>query len=354
VPAAVAGAAVVGVAATVAVRGGGAAQAAPPAPPPVSTATVARASLATTTLTAGMLGYAPLRPIVNQLPGTYTWLPAFGTRIRAGHALFRVDNLPVVLMHGRTPAWRPFAPGMTSGPDVRELQANLIALGYADGLLTAPTGQFDLATTDAVERWQAAAGYPVTGQIPLGQVVFLPTHVLVGAANAAPGQAATPGEAPYQATSTERVVSVPLNPDLPSVHPGERVTIVLPSNARVRGRVANIGAGPVTTGSSGSQSGQGGPPQSGPVATVVPARPRATGTGTQEPVQVSLTVESVGGVLAVPVSALLALAGGGYGVEVAGPGGHHLVGVSTGVFAGSRVQIHGPGIAAGTKVVVAP
>jgi hypothetical protein len=59
-------------------------------------------------------------------------------------------------------------------------------------------------------------------------------------------------------------------------------------------------------------------------------------------------------VLAVPVSALLALAGGGYGLEVVGPSGaHHLVGVTAGLFASGQVQVSGPDIAAGTRVVVA-
>src|SRR5262249_32304124 len=59
-------------------------------------------------------------------------------------------------------------------------------------------------------------------------------------------------------------------------------------------------------------------------------------------------------VLAVPVSALLALDGGGYGLEVVEPSGaHRLVGGHTGVFAGSQVQVAGPQIAAGTTVVVA-
>jgi hypothetical protein len=56
----------------------------------------------------------------------------------------------------------------------------------------------------------------------------------------------------------------------------------------------------------------------------------------------------------VPLSALLALAGGGYGIEVVEPSGvHRLVGVRTGMFAGSRVQVSGTGIQPGTKVVVA-
>jgi hypothetical protein len=65
-----------------------------------------------------------------------------------------------------------------------------------------------------------------------------------------------------------------------------------------------------------------------------------------------LTDQSVKGVLALPIGALLALAGGGYGVEVVEPSGaHKLVGVTTGIFTGTQVQISGPRITAGTKVV---
>jgi peptidoglycan hydrolase-like protein with peptidoglycan-binding domain len=356
VPALVTAAAVTGAVVTVAVRGGAAAPAAA-APPPPATATVVRTNLATTVLTEGTLGYAPTLPIVNALAGTYTWVPVTGSRIRPGRALYRVDNLPVVLMRGRTPAWRPFALGMTDGPDVTELQANLIALGYAAGLLTAPTGQFDLSTLYAVERWQLANGYPVTGEIDLGQVVFLPSAILVGAQNVAPGVAATPGQQPYQVTTDRRTVSVPLNPDLPAVRVGEAVAIVLPSNASTPGTAVAIGPAPAAP-SSGSSAGTSNATSTSSttsdVLTVRPDRPGATGTGGGVPVQVSLATQSVSGVLAVPVTALLALAGGGYGVEVVtGSGTDRLVGVQTGIFAGGRVAITGPGIAAGVKVVVA-
>jgi hypothetical protein len=325
---------------------------------------VVRTNLATTVLTEGTLGYAPTLPIVNQIAGTYTWLPAVGSRIRAGRALYRVDNLPIVLMRGGTPAWRPFVLGMTDGPDVRELQANLIALHYATGLFSAPTGTFDWPTADAVERWQLANGYLVTGEITLGQVVFLPSAVLVGAQNAAPGQAATPGQQPYQATTDLRIVTVPLNPNLPAVRVGEAVSIVLPSNATTPGTAVTIGPAPAAPSSGGStgNSADGSTgnstgttsPSATDVLTLRPDRPSATGTGDGVPVQVSLATQSVSGVLAVPVTALLALSGGGYGVEVVTSSGtDQLVGVQTGIFAGGRVAITGPGIAAGTKVVVA-
>lgn len=346
-PALLVAAAMTGAIMAIAVRGGARAPAAPP-PPPVGTATVVRTDLATTVLTSGTLGYEPARPVINQLAGTYTRLPTSGHLIGRGGALFRVDDQPVVLLIGRTPAWRPFGPGMTAGPDVRELQANLIALGYASGLLSAPTGQYDLATDDAVQRWQAAAGYPVTGQIAVGQVAFLPGPVLVGALNVAPGQQAAPGTQPYLATMPIREVTVPVTPIMPPVAVGERVSIVLPTQTRTPGTVTAIGPAPAPA------SGSAGAGQASSVLTVVPLHPKATGTGTAVPVQISLTVQSVRDVLAVPVSALVALEGGGYAVEIVPPTGRHrLTRVATGIFAGGMVQVSGAGLAPGTKVVVA-
>jgi peptidoglycan hydrolase-like protein with peptidoglycan-binding domain len=327
-----AAAALAGGVAVVAVRGGQAAPAAPaPAPPRLATATVVRTNLVTTALTGGTLGYAAARPVVNLVTGIYTWLPRPGALIRAGDVLYRVDDNPVTLMAGRVPAWRPFGTGMTDGPDVRQLQAGLIAGHFAGGLLTTPTGHYDLATADAVERWQAARGLTVTGMIPLGQVVFLPTAVLVGAMSVAAGEAAAAGQRPYQVTTGQRTVTVPLNPTLPPSSVGESVSIVLPSQASVPGTISAAGPAQLTV-----------TPRGG------------TGSGVSVPVQVALAVQAARHVLAVPVSALLALAGGGYGLEVVGPSGvHRLVGVTAGLFASGQVQVSGAGITAGTKVVVA-
>jgi len=328
--ASLAAAAVAGAVATVTVRGGPAASAAP-APPRVGTATVVRTNLVSTALTGATLGYAAARPVVNLVTGIYTWLPRPGALIRAGGVLYRVDDSPVTLMAGAVPAWRPFGIGMTGGPDVRQLQAGLIAGHFADGLFTTPTGHYDLATADAVERWQAARGLTVTGSIPLGQVVFLPTAVLVGAMDAAAGEAAAAGQRPYQVTTGQRTVTVPVNPNLPPTTVGERVSIVLPSQATVSGTISAAGPAQLTV-----------TPRGG------------TGNGVGVPVQVALAVQSARNVLAVPVSALLALAGGGYGLEVVGPSGvHRLVAVTAGLFASGQVQVSGAGIVAGTRVVVA-
>ncbi|MGO8961654.1 MAG: peptidoglycan-binding domain-containing protein [Streptosporangiaceae bacterium] len=325
--------------------------------PGMTVAKVVRTNLAATVLTEGTLGYRPTAPVINAMSGTYTWLPRPGRVIPPGGTLYRVDDLPVVLMAGPVPAWRSFQLGMTAGPDVRELQQGLIAGHFADGRLIAPTGEFTVATTIAVERWQAAHGYSQTGQIPLGQILFLPGRVRVGGWQVATGQLAAAGQQPYLVDSDRRIVTVPVTPGMPTVRVGQRVSIILPSQISTPGRVTSIGPPPAADAASqqpGGSSQGGSSPTPSSVLTVSPAQPGSTGTGTAVPVQVSLTIQSVRGVLAVPVAALLALAGGGYGLEVVLPSGaHKLVGVRTGVFAGGRVQVSGGGLVPGTTVVTA-
>jgi Putative peptidoglycan binding domain len=349
-------AAIVGSVATIAVRGGSPAPAVPK-PPPVSTATVVRTTLADSVLMAGTLGYAATDPLINGLTGTYTQLPSVGTVVSAGQVLYRVDNLPVVLMTGGTPAWRLFAAGMTDGPDVAELQSSLIGLGDASGLFSTASDHFDWRTVDAIERWQRAEGQPATGQIPLGQVVFLPTAVLVGAQSVEIGHAAAVGDLPYQVTTTARTVTVPLDPaNAPTVSVGEPATITFPSNSTTPGTITAIGPIPPSL-SSSSTSSQGGSSSAATPSeqlTVTPSNPSVTGTAIGVAVQVSLTTEQAANVLAAPISALLALSGGDYGVEIVEPSGaHRLVGVTTGLYSNTLVEIRGSGIMAGTKVVVA-
>jgi multidrug efflux pump subunit AcrA (membrane-fusion protein) len=55
-------------------------------------------------------------------------------------------------------------------------------------------------------------------------------------------------------------------------------------------------------------------------------------------------------VLTVPIAALLALAEGGYGVQVVDGNASRIVAVETGLFADGKVEVKGAGLTAGTKV----
>jgi len=88
---------------------------------------------------------------------------------------------------------------------------------------------------------------------------------------------------------------------------------------------------------------------------ITPTRPADAGSLDQAPVQVAITTATVHHALVVPVNALLALAGGGYAVDVAAADGtHRLVSVSVGLLdnAAGLVQVTGSGLAAGQHVVV--
>jgi peptidoglycan hydrolase-like protein with peptidoglycan-binding domain len=326
-----------------------------PNPPAVGTAAIVRTDLASTVLTQGTLGHTTSPPVVNGLSGTYTSVLAAGTVVGPGQTLYRVDNTPVVLMNGAVPAWRPFGPGMTDGPDVQQLEANLIVLGHAHGLLAQPAAHYGPAAVAAVERWQSSLGLPATGSVDLGSIVFEPTTVRIDDATVAPGERASVGDLPYQVTTTARSVSVPLTPNDPPVAVGQQVSIELPSGAMTPGSVTAVGVPPPSSSSASSSSSSSAPgSNASTVLTVTPTDPAATGTADGEAVQVSLTVQSVRHVLAVPVAALVALAGGGYGLEIVGHAGQHqLVGVHIGVFAGGEVQVSGVGLTSGTRVVLA-
>ena len=60
-------------------------------------------------------------------------------------------------------------------------------------------------------------------------------------------------------------------------------------------------------------------------------------------------------VLVVPVTALVALSGGGYGLEkVLADGSTQYVPVTAGAFAGTSVEVSGDDVAEGDEVVVTP
>ena len=145
-------------------------------------ATVQRRDLVATDTESGTLGYANSQTVYDRLTGTITWLPSVGQQISPGQALFKVDNAPVILFNGTTPAYRDLSPSDSDGPDVLELNRNLVALGFADGQITV-NNIWQAGTTDAVERWQASLGATETGTITLGQVVFLPGNQLITSVN---------------------------------------------------------------------------------------------------------------------------------------------------------------------------
>ncbi len=343
---------------------------------PSGTARVERRTLSATVSQAGTLTYRARSDgspysVINRARGTYTELPAVGHVIRQGHVLYRVDDRPVVLLRGSTPAYRALSAG-ASGPDVAGLNADLVALGHATrAQLNPKSASFGLATTAAVIKLQAALGMTENGTLTLGQAQFEPSAVRVTSVSAQLGGSAKPGETVLHGTSTVRLVQVALSAsEQTTVAVGDKVRITLPNSRSTPGVVSSVGAVatcPSSSGSGGSSPSSaapgtdtcssGGSGSGTPTVTVgvTPSHSAPTGTWDQAPVQVGVTTASVRNALVVPVTALLARSGGGYAVEVVGTGArNHLVAVSLGLFddAEGLVQVTASALAAGQEVVV--
>ena len=86
--------------------------------------------------------------------------------------------------------------------------------------------------------------------------------------------------------------------------------------------------------------------------TVAIADQAALGTLQAAPVDVDFVNATRADVLTVPVAALLALAEGGYGVEIVEDNTTRIVAVKTGMFADGRVEVSGEAIAEGMMVGV--
>ena len=143
-------------------------------------------NLTETDTESGTLSYANSYTVYNRLSGTITWLPAVGQVIKPGQALYKVGNEPVTLMNGDTPAYRDLNSSDSDGPDILELNRNLVKLGFdAGGIVVDDVWQ--AATTEGVDLFQESLGETETGDLTLGQVVFLPGNQLVSNVEATAG-----------------------------------------------------------------------------------------------------------------------------------------------------------------------
>jgi hypothetical protein len=289
-----------------------------------ATAAVTRQDLSATTPVTATLGYAGSYTVTGRGGGTLTWLPPPGRVIGQGQVLYKTGNgSPVVLLYGRVPDWRALDEGVT-GQDVSQLNHDLVRLGYADRAEVAALGwdYYSWETAYGVQLIEEHLGvlYP-PGSLPLGQVVFEPQALRVSQVL---GSLGGPASGPVlTATSDRHVVTLALDVSYESeVKAGDAVSVTLPDGTTTPGVVSSVGAVATTSGSgSGSgTSGAGQAPATTIPVTVLLSDPKAAGTLDQAPVTVYITTSSAHGVLAVPVTALVAQASGAYVVEVAGPG----------------------------------
>ncbi|MEU4577178.1 peptidoglycan-binding protein [Nonomuraea sp. NPDC023979] len=303
---------------------------------PPATATVTRTTLTETKTVDGALGHGPATTVTAKAQGTITWLPAEGATITRGRAVYSVDADRRPLLYGAMPLYRTLQDGV-EGADVKLLERNLAKLGY--------TG-FDVddaytwATREAVENWQEDLGLDVTGRVEPGDVVVAGGPLRVAELKKALGDSAA-GPV-LTATGTTRRVLVDLDvADSHLVRKGMPATVELPDGTEVDGEVTAVGR-------VAEQSGD-----ADDTATTVEVEVSVSGlkkTYDSAPVEVTVVARQRENVLAVPVGALVALAEGGYGVQVVEGPATRYAAVETGMFADGQVEV--TGIAEGVTVAV--
>ncbi|MCX5013360.1 peptidoglycan-binding protein [Streptomyces sp. NBC_00555] len=319
---------------------------------PPATAPVQRGDLSSGLQVEGTLGYAQERKVNAAGPGILTWLAGEGTAVERDGRLYEVNGKAVRLMYGSTPMYRPLKAG-DKGEDVKQLKRNLQALGHGTGL-DPEDATFTAGTATAVKRWQKAHKMPETGEVAKEDIAFASGPQRVRKNDSAVGDEPGPGKPVMTLTGTERVVRFQMDAaKAGAAKTGEPVTVRLPGGTTVTGKIESVGGTAAPDGKNeggGPGGGSGGDKKAKVEVVVALDKPSEVNAPDQSPVSVGLTGEIRKGVLSVPVNSLLALAGGGFGVQVVEDGRAREVKVEPGMFGNGRVEVTGDALKEGMQV----
>jgi hypothetical protein len=314
---------------------------------PVSTATVRQRTMESTEEFDGTLGYAGEGVIISGLNGTYTSLPEAGDILTLGDEVYEVNGIDTsYLMYGKRPAYRALDIDSDNGPDIKQLETSLKAIGFPNvlGKNFSPDWNFRAKTETAIERWQKRTNQEQDGRIEFGEVTFMPGPVRITEVVPELGSRSQAGQVLAYTTDTDLVVTLDLEADRRDILSVEdTVTVELPDGSEAAGVVTEI--------SSVAQTLQG---ASEPTVGVTIELEDTAVVGDLDGAEVTVSVvrETRPDVLTVPVDALLALREGGYALEmVADDGSTYLVAAEVGLFDDLGVEVSGS-FDAGDEVVV--
>lgn len=211
------------------------------------------------------------------------------------------------------------------GPDVALVAGDMTALGYYRGF----TDSWSAALQDAVRQWQDHIGATPSGDINPADVLVVSGAARVTAVEGGLGDA--PSAVTISLSSPSRLATFRLQNGVPAaLAPGRRVTLSAGGDAAA-GRIRRV--------TTSQQS-----------ATVQVKFDQSSRLARISSTRVSMSVRSADrrNVLTVPTQSLLALASGGYALQL--PDGR-LLAVRTGIVQGGDIEVSGPGVHGGMRVV---
>ena len=296
--------------------------------------------LAETSSYDGTLGRTTGDPVIVRRAGTVTAVPEAGTVVGDGDVLVWIDNEPVVVLLGDLPAWRSMGEG-SEGADVAQLEQALVRLGFDPEGELSVDDEFTARTGELFADLLVASGGSERETVGLGDVVFLPEPIRVDEVLVNVGDPVNPG-VPVVSISSD---DVSITFGLPTTQQGvigvgSVVGVEMPNGTDTTATVDSIST-VATRGEPGTEATF--------EVTLTLDDPTVAAGIDEAPVEITIVTESVEGVTAVPVTALLALVEGGYAVELEDG---RLVAVDPGFYADGMVEITGAELAAGDRVVV--
>ena len=270
-----------------------------------------------------------------------------------------------ILLFGQIPAWREIKMGITPGLDIKQLKHNLAMLGYGSESTTNESSEiFTSLTKESIKKMQVDLGLNSTGTLSLGDIVFLPGKSTVQYNSNFPsiGTVVSPNSVvisllpieeeslsnktltPQSFKSLQKVsTTIPVvNKELIQID--SQVKIELPNELEVYGSVSDIGKIAIIP-----QGNQSGDPYLEVSITIKGDKSFPEWTGAN--VTVYVTREIASAVMAVPVTSLVSLLGGGYGLEVVTNNTTQLVPVEVGMYSDGWVEVRSEYLKTGVKVM---
>ncbi len=154
--------------------------------------------------TTANLVYTGSVTVQSPVAGTVTSTLVTGQPIVAGTVVATIDGEPVVAMIGDVPGYRDLSTSSSDGVDVRQLEQNLVALGFDPDGNIAIDEEYDGDTADAVDRWQASLGLDEDGKVPESRVTFIPGNLTVDSVTVEVGAAVNQGTGLLSGRQTQR------------------------------------------------------------------------------------------------------------------------------------------------------
>ncbi len=280
------------------------------------------------------LGFGETRSLQSGSDGTITWLPVDDQVIVPGDIIWEINQQPVPYLEGSIPMYRELFWGATKGDDIEQLEGWLINAGYGPDGWQADTS-FNATTRRAVKDMQTDFGMTSDGVLSPSELRFGTTPLRV-ADTAFVGDRASEGPILTVTEATAEVTVQASSRQLTTFQNAPTVTIVLADGSELSATLDDTKATPA------DENGR-----FGYTVTYVVDDPISE----SQPVKIRVEKVLADDALTVPVDALIALAEGGYAVELVTDGGNVLRGVEVIDFDDTRVAVTGD-LEAGDRVVV--